>query len=47
MAHEVPPLPYDYAALEPVIDSQTMKLHHDMHHARIREKSECSVGETS
>ena len=33
MAHEVPPLPYDYAALEPVIDTQTMKLHHDMHHA--------------
>src|SRR5690349_22486066 len=32
MAHELPPLPYDYAALEPVIDSQTMKLHHDMHH---------------
>jgi Fe-Mn family superoxide dismutase len=33
MAHEVPALPYDYAALEPVIDTQTMKLHHDMHHA--------------
>ena len=32
MAHELPPLPYDYAALEPVIDTQTMKLHHDMHH---------------
>src|ERR1700737_2398131 len=32
MAHEVPPLPYDYSALEPVIDTQTMKLHHDMHH---------------
>jgi len=32
MAHEVPPLPYDYAALEPIIDTQTMKLHHDMHH---------------
>ena len=32
MAFELPPLPYDYAALEPVIDSQTMKLHHDMHH---------------
>jgi superoxide dismutase, Fe-Mn family len=32
MAHEVPALPYDYAALEPVIDTQTMKLHHDMHH---------------
>ncbi len=33
MAHELPPLPYDYSALEPVIDAQTMKLHHDMHHA--------------
>ena len=33
MAHELPPLPYDRAALEPVIDTQTMKLHHDMHHA--------------
>ena len=32
MAHEVPPLPYDYAALEPYIDSQTMHLHHDKHH---------------
>ena len=33
MAHELPPLPYDYAALEPTIDKQTMTLHHDMHHA--------------
>jgi len=33
MAHELPPLPYDYAALEPVIDAQTMTLHHDKHHA--------------
>jgi Fe-Mn family superoxide dismutase len=33
MAHELPALPYDYSALEPVIDTQTMKLHHDMHHA--------------
>jgi Fe-Mn family superoxide dismutase len=32
MAHEVPPLPYDYAALEPTIDAQTMRLHHDLHH---------------
>src|ERR1700741_2371394 len=32
MAFELPPLPYDYAALEPVIDKQTMTLHHDMHH---------------
>lgn len=29
----LPPLPYDYAALEPHIDAQTMKLHHDIHHA--------------
>ena len=33
MAYEVPPLPYDYAALEPHIDAETMKLHHDKHHA--------------
>jgi len=33
MLHQLPVLPYDYSALEPVIDTQTMKLHHDMHHA--------------
>jgi Fe-Mn family superoxide dismutase len=32
MAHEVPPLPYDYGALEPHIDEQTMRVHHDKHH---------------
>jgi superoxide dismutase, Fe-Mn family len=32
MAFEVPPLPYDYGALEPTIDEQTMRLHHDKHH---------------
>jgi Fe-Mn family superoxide dismutase len=32
MPFEVPPLPYDYAALEPHIDEQTMRLHHDKHH---------------
>ena len=32
MAYEVPPLPYDYSALEPYIDTQTMHLHHDKHH---------------
>jgi Fe-Mn family superoxide dismutase len=32
MAYEVPPLPYDYDALEPTIDEQTMRLHHDKHH---------------
>jgi superoxide dismutase, Fe-Mn family len=32
MALEVPPLPYDYNALEPHIDEQTMRVHHDKHH---------------
>jgi Fe-Mn family superoxide dismutase len=32
MPYEVPPLPYDYDALEPHIDEQTMRLHHDKHH---------------
>jgi len=32
MPFELPPLPYDYAALEPYIDEQTMHLHHDKHH---------------
>lgn len=31
--HKVPPLPYDYDALEPHIDKLTMQLHHDKHHA--------------
>jgi Fe-Mn family superoxide dismutase len=33
MAFELPPLPYDYSALEPHIDTQTMQIHHDKHHA--------------
>ncbi len=32
MAYELAPLPYDYAALEPFIDADTMKFHHDKHH---------------
>jgi Fe-Mn family superoxide dismutase len=32
MAFEVPPLPYGYDALEPHIDEQTMRVHHDKHH---------------
>ena len=32
MAYELAPLPYDSAALEPHIDAETMKLHHDKHH---------------
>jgi superoxide dismutase, Fe-Mn family len=33
MAFSVPPLPYDFNALEPHIDAQTMEIHHDKHHA--------------
>jgi Fe-Mn family superoxide dismutase len=32
MPYELPPLPYDYDALEPHIDADTMRLHHDKHH---------------
>jgi superoxide dismutase, Fe-Mn family len=32
MAHELPPLPYDYDALAPTIDEQTMRIHHGKHH---------------
>jgi superoxide dismutase, Fe-Mn family len=32
MAYSVPPLPYDYNALEPHIDERTMQIHHDKHH---------------
>jgi Fe-Mn family superoxide dismutase len=33
MSHQLPPLPYDTAALEPHIDAQTMQIHHGKHHA--------------
>ncbi|MBI1801244.1 MAG: superoxide dismutase [Chloroflexi bacterium] len=33
MAHTLPPLPYDYTALEPHVDEMTMRIHHDKHHA--------------
>jgi superoxide dismutase, Fe-Mn family len=32
MPLELPPLPYDFAALEPHIDARTMEIHHDKHH---------------
>jgi len=32
MAFEVPALPYNFDALEPYIDAQTMQIHHDLHH---------------
>jgi superoxide dismutase, Fe-Mn family len=33
MSFALAPLPYDYGALEPYIDTQTMQIHHDKHHA--------------
>jgi Fe-Mn family superoxide dismutase len=39
MAYEVPDLPYDYAALEPHIDEQTMRVHHDKHHQAYVDKA--------
>ena len=39
MAFQVPPLPYDYDALEPHIDAQTMTLHHDKHHQAYVDKA--------
>src|ERR1700752_2188939 len=30
--HSLPALPYDFAALEPHIDAQTMQIHHGKHH---------------
>ena len=33
MAHELPDLPYDFNALAPHIDEQTMRIHHGKHHA--------------
>ncbi len=33
MSHQLPNLPYDFSALEPHIDTQTMQIHHDKHHA--------------
>src|SRR5215470_2884547 len=32
MPYELPPLPYDYNALEPTIDARTMEIHHGKHH---------------
>src|SRR5207237_672389 len=43
MAFEVPPLPYDYAALEPHIDEQTMHLHHDKHHQAYVDKANAAL----
>ena len=32
MAFELPPLPYDYEALQPFMSKETLEYHHDKHH---------------
>jgi len=43
MAYEVPDLPYDYNALEPHIDEQTMRIHHDKHHQPYVDKANAAL----
>src|SRR5207248_2004791 len=43
MAYEVPALPYDYNALEPHIDEQTMRVHHDKHHQAYVDKANAAL----
>src|SRR4051795_13707459 len=43
MAFEVPDLPYGYDALEPHIDEQTMRLHHDKHHQTYVDKANAAL----
>src|SRR5436853_4217373 len=43
MAYEVPALPYDYSALEPHIDEQTMRVHHDKHHQAYVDKANAAL----
>jgi Fe-Mn family superoxide dismutase len=38
MSYTLPDLPYDYDALEPHIDEQTMRVHHDKHHKGYTDK---------
>ena len=43
MAYKLPPLPYDYTALEPYISKSTLEFHHDKHHAAYVNKYNAAV----
>jgi superoxide dismutase, Fe-Mn family len=43
MAYDVPDLPYGYDALEPHIDEQTMRIHHDKHHQAYVDKANAAL----
>ncbi len=46
MPYQVPPLPYDYSALEPHIDGETMRFHHDKHHQAYVDKANAALADT-
>ncbi len=46
MAYDLPELNYDYKALEPYIDTQTMEIHHTKHHAGYTSKFNAAIKDT-
>jgi Fe-Mn family superoxide dismutase len=46
MPFTLPELPYDYAALEPHVDEQTMRIHHDKHHQAYVDKANAALDGT-
>lgn len=46
MTFSLPDLPYEYDALEPVIDEQTMRVHHSKHHAGYTKKLNAAIQDT-
>jgi superoxide dismutase, Fe-Mn family len=47
MAFELPDLPYAYDALEPTIDAETMRIHHDLHHKAYVDNANAALQGTS
>jgi Fe-Mn family superoxide dismutase len=47
MAFELPDLPYAYDALEPTIDAETMRIHHDLHHKAYVDNANAALEGTS